>query len=338
MTSCWSKHILVHTSWASIALIRAIVRSRSVLTRQKVHSFCKQGHTTLAFLLLFGSFLLGCEDDLSARTHYDHPFTLFGTLSPDLDTQSVRVYAIEDFPTLGSDSIDAVVTSRDLTTGESRTWRDSVLVDPNGQHEHIFWSPFRAAYGHVYHLEVTRPSDGVMSYADVRVPPAATLRITSGDDPHVTVRIEGEGIRALTPMVEYVVKARDATKAPILAYQISYQGKEQQIPQGWQVTINMVLDRPWVQSWYNIDAPALTGTQCHAITLRELNFHVLVGDSLWNPPEGRFDPRVLSQPGVLSNVQNGFGFIGGGFRVDEQVFPSRKAVEDGCFAFYNPVQ
>ena len=279
--------------------------------------------------------LLGCSEELTPRAHYEIPFSVYGVLSPQLDTQSVRVYAVEDFPTLASpEPLDVVVTSTDMITDEQRIWAQTVLREPNGQYEYLFKAPFRAAYGHRYRIEVRRSSDSAVSFAEVRVPPPVQVRLVGPDSLTLQVRLEGKGIRALKPEVEYVLQAAGAAAAPILSYKVSYQTKERQVTGGWQININLGSDRYQLQSLYNHDAPAFTGTICHAIALRNLKLHVLVGDSAWNPPGGVFDPDILSEPGTLQNVQNGFGFIGGGYRIDVPLRPSRQAVEEACF-FYD---
>lgn len=295
-------------------------------------------HASIALLLLAATLLLGCEENLSPRDHFDRPFSVYGTLSPDLDTQSVRVYAIEDFPTLGVPSLGVIVTSKDLATGETRTWTDSVVVDPNGQYEHIFWYPFTAEYGHTYHVEVTRPSDGATSFADVRVPELATVQVDDSRSPHILVMIKGEGIQVLKPEAVYAVRAFDIngtndTSAVVLAYPFSYWGREKSVAGGWEIDIRMHFDRPWAQSWYNLDAGYLLGEHCKWLALVDFRLHVLVGDSVWNPHDNVFDPNVLSYPTTMSNVQNGFGFIGGGYRIDERLHISQGAIEKTCFAY-----
>lgn len=101
----------------------------------------------IVIVLLFAviAIIVGCEENLAPPEHFDELFTMYGVLSPDLDTQSVRVYPMEDIPTLGSpEPLDVDLTSTDLTTGQRRTWRDTVLAEPDGAHEYVFWSPFRA--------------------------------------------------------------------------------------------------------------------------------------------------------------------------------------------------
>jgi len=143
--------------------------------------------STGAILLLASTGLFGCEENLAPREHFETPFSLYGVLSPDLDTQSIRLYPLEAFPTLGS--------------------------------------PER-------------------------------------------LDVEGEDIRTLKPAFEYAVSK---PRCPRLHYNISYQEKERRVEQGWQVNLNL--------------------------------------------------------------VENGFGFIGGGYRVTKSLFPSREAVEYACFVY-----
>lgn len=74
----------------------------------------------VAGILLFASvYLMGCNENLAPRQPYDEvPLSIYGVLSPDLDTQSVRIYPLEDFSTLGSsEPLDLNVTSTDLQSG-----------------------------------------------------------------------------------------------------------------------------------------------------------------------------------------------------------------------------
>lgn len=301
--------------------------------------------TSIALLLLAATFL-GCEADLPTRDHFETPFSIYGVLSPDLDTQSVRVYATEDFPSLGSAAIDAVVTSKDLTTGETRTWKDSAIVDPNGQYEHVFWSPFRAEYGHRYHIEVNRPSDGARASAEARVPTLVTVRLDQSQSPNLYFTIEGDGFLALKPEAVYSLERPPFPPIyyPILTYSISYEGQQEKIADGWMFHIRMHFDHDKVEPWYLLDTKTqkIPELGCWQLILHHLRFRTVVGDSIWNPPGGVFDahilshPKVLSHPGVMSNVENGFGFVGGGYRIDEDLNLPRSAVEAACFIYFAP--
>lgn len=144
--------------------------------------------------------LPGCDEDLAATRGLDEPFALYGVLSPDLDSQSVRVYPVELFPTRGSaNGLDVEVTSVDLHTGERRLWKDSVIVDSIGRHEYLYWSQFRAEFGRSYRVEAQRSSDGATSFARVRIPAPVSVRIDESRAPLLDVFVEGDEVRILRP-------------------------------------------------------------------------------------------------------------------------------------------
>jgi hypothetical protein len=67
----------------------------------------------------------------------------------------------------------------------------------------------------------------------------------------------------------------------------------------------MGADAPRMRDFLGI-SPGSPLPLLHAILLQ-----VRILDANWDPPLGVFDPEVLSQPGVLSNVENGYGIWGG---------------------------
>jgi len=295
-----------------------------------------RGLVVVILLLLFATALAGCEENLAPRDPFEAPFSLYGVLSPDLAMQSIRVYPLEDFPTLGTpEPLHAHVFSTDLETGERRTWQDTVLVEPNGQHEYLYWSAFRAAYGHRYRVEAVRRSDGAMSFAEVRVPDPVTVRIADDRDASaVQVLIEGEGIRALKPEAEYIL-ANLAPGCEVLRNRFSYAGRERRVEGGWRVDINMVADRfDILFNCGGITVFAHPFCPPFFLLLRALDLHVLVGDVAWDPPGGLFDPDILSEHTTMTNVENGFGFIGAGYRIVAPLFPSEEALEYACFRYF----
>ena len=51
------------------------------------------------------------------------------------------------------------------------------------------------------------------------------------------------------------------------------------------------------------------------LAVREITLIAEVASEDWRPPNGVFDPELLVEPGTLSNVTNGFGFIGSAYEV-----------------------
>lgn len=289
-----------------------------------------------AIFFIFASLLtLGCEENLAPRSDLERYFSLYGVLSPDLGIQSIRVYAVEGFLTLDAANPDDILfTSTDLVTQEERIWEDSLQFDQNGQTELIYWSPFRAEYGHSYLIEATRLQDGVQSWAVARVPPRVDFRVLDGDSAAVRVVVEGEQIRLLNPEVGYVVNSfPNPERGPMRQYTISYQGAERQVEGAWQVTIVTTADRRDLQSRYNVEFEAALGIACNVLELRSMTFDAIVGDAAWDPPNGEFDAMALSFPEAMSNVENGFGFVTGGYQLQRALFPRREAVEYACFNY-----
>lgn len=282
-------------------------------------------------------FLLGCEENLAPRGFLDVSYSLYGVLSPDLDTQSVRLYPVEAFPHLTPESLGVAVASTDLVTGEETVWQESIVSSANGDTEHIFWAPFRAEYGHTYRIEAARPDSPVNTFAEVRIPDPVTVHILDPDTVLFRVSIEGGGIRVFKPEVVYGVRkslrARTGPAGPVRSIPVSYQGTEQATADGWTIAVNLHLDRWIVQGEYTAEFRS-GGIACPLLDLIDLELHVVVGDAPWDPPQGVFDPNVLSHHRALTNVQNGFGFIGGGYRIEAPLRPSQMVVEKGCF-FYD---
>jgi hypothetical protein len=52
------------------------------------------------------------------------------------------------------------------------------------------------------------------------------------------------------------------------------------------------------------------------IKVVKVEVRMIVANREWSPPGGVFDPEVLVEPSLMSNVQGGFGFVGSGFRLE----------------------
>lgn len=273
--------------------------------------------------------LLGCEEDLNLREDYPEPFTLYGLLSPDLSVQSVRVYPIEAFPQYTSvNPQDIRFTSTDLGTGEQITWQDSVVAASNGQQDLVYWSSFRPEHDHVYRVEATRLSDGASSYADVRIPPLVNVRSVDVVRPEpqiaiLNIIVEGEGIRVLKPEIFYEIMSIDNGRiGPRKGYWFSHHNSEVPIEGGWEIPINIWLDRQYASGAYGL------GIRPFVLILNEVRISLLIGNEVWDPPFGRFDTNLLSHQNALNNVENGLGFVGSGYRINELLVPGCDLVDD----------
>ena len=277
--------------------------------------------------------LAGCEEEVTAVLGTEEPFTLYGVLMPEAERQYVRVFPVENrLEPARPEPLDARFTSTDLETGEVRVWRDSLLQEEDGRYTHAFWSPFRVAQGRTYHLEVTR-SDGAVTQVEVPVPPPVELLPQAPilDENHPTWLPGTIPILARdAPFLRDIKVHYRCEFAPDYSEQfvISYDNVKRQTDGTWVVPISLYFDKRTIQAiaeQYNFYG------QEYGIVLLEVRLTMSVVNEGWDPPGGAFDAEVLAQPGVLENVENGFGFVGAGYHLNETLSPSVEAIEAAGF-------
>ncbi len=274
--------------------------------------------------------LAACEEDLNLRDDFPEPFTLYGVLSPDLDTQYVRVYPIDEFPRLDQEVPEGIrVTSVDLMTGEEIVWTDTIDTAPNGQRDLVFKAPFVPEHEHVYRVEARRKADGMRSYADVRIPPMVTVRsedviVEAKNSAILRVVVQGENIRVLKPEITYeVMLCARGSLGPKESFHFTHHGLEAPVDNGWEIPFNIWFDRLFVTGELGL------GIMPFTLILADVRINFLVGDEAWDPPFGVFAPNLLSHPDVLNNVENGLGFVGAGYRLESiRVKPSCALLTD----------
>ena len=289
---------------------------------RRLHLFCT------AALLLAVSFLTSCDQPIDAVIGEDRPFTIWGYLDAHADTQRVRVFSIEE--RLGVDRagpIDAMVTSTNLTTGESHTWIDREITYSDSSVGHVFEAAFRARYEERYRLSVRR-SDGAESSAEVTIPPPVKVELTDERNRVIVpIQIHGKPPNLVDATIIYDAitlppanpwPPGSATPPAIrLPVEVSYSGKEEPTDNGWRYEINLRDDFAIVQEQFELSCLSRD-----LIALRRIYFQFLAADEQWAPPNDSFDPNLLIEPGTFSNVENGYGFFGGGYTVSISWRPS----------------
>ncbi|NNE69514.1 MAG: hypothetical protein HKN29_04030 [Rhodothermales bacterium] len=304
--------------------------------------------------LLLGAVLLvvlsACESSVAPRADTDRHFSLYGVVSPDADSQGVLVFPIEnELRELPAEPIDAILTSTDLETGEELVWSDSLVFREDGV-VHVYWAPFRAIHDRSYQLSV-RSADGDRRAAvTVKVPPEAEIApglvredIWILQDVAITAPVE----RLNFLQVRYFVKAKVPPAA--LAYPVLLPDKQTSLgapppptdPQaplpptdslivqqfivpvdysndsfldasGWTIPINFSFDFTDIrQRVARVAQPDPT----YGIRLEHIEITLVAANAEWAAPQNVYDPEVLIQPGTMTNVQGGFGFVGAGYRL-----------------------
>ena len=62
-----------------------------------------------------------------------------------------------------------------------------------------------------------------------------------------------------------------------------------------------------------------------------ITLKLIVASEEWDPPGGTFDPEAMAHPIVMTNVGNGFGFVGAGYWLQHQWRPKMEALEAASF-------
>ena len=291
---------------------------------------------TALFLILGSALLLAsCREDVTAVVGASQPFSLYGVLNPEKDTQWVRVFEIRDqLRPLSPAPLDARVTSTNMTTGQTRTWQDSTIHFENDTYGHVYWAPFQAAYEQAYRLEVRR-SDEEESRVQTRVPSRITsiLRdprvVTTGEDAGVLLPmlLQGTVSRLYRPEAEYLVRYGNFA-ADVTTVSLSYRGEPEQTENGWLFTANLSED--YRDILLRLSSSNLYDEAC-GIKLLRVSLNVRIVNEEWALPAFITDPNEVVQPGVFSNVENGFGFLGAGYREQVQWIPQGDVLETAPF-------
>ena len=296
-----------------------------------------KGVTFAGYLVMIITFILclmlgGCDSEVDPVLGTEQPFTLFGLFSPAMDTQRVLVFPIQSELSLLSDEpLEAVFTSTDLTSQEVRVWTDSLIPQPNGEFNHLFWSPFVAEFGRSYLVEVADPT-GATTEVTVRVPPESEIVMQDASfisGVTIPVLIPGDIENIFKVEVRYGFDYRLTTAGEkIDNLTISQEGRFRKIEDGWLIRINLSSDfvtiRDFIQSRLSVD-------RAYGFDLQGMLLRLVVANEEWEPPGGEFDPDILVQPGTLSNVRNGFGFVGAGYRLEENLVPVDSALQEAGF-------
>ena len=283
----------------------------------------------LATILAVAVLAAGCDSTaVDPFIESDRYFSIYGSLDMQLKQQYLRVVAIDtEFGTRG-DTLDAVVTTTDLITGEIDFWRDSLFTFDDGNTGHVFISNFRIKAGHTYRVDVRR-SDGVVTSAETTVPletkgELGESVVTTPPEtalPHGFQRIFWRGLTREPHRVDVYYRYRSIPANPFIDVKVPYptRSSNDDTSEGWEITVNYTTDGDTLNEAIGGRGLRLAGVAMQVIVLAED----------WVPPGGVWDPEILSQPGVFSNVEHGFGFFGSAGRYAIEWIPGEDQPGEG---------
>ncbi|MFT5517402.1 MAG: hypothetical protein ACI80V_003545 [Rhodothermales bacterium] len=266
-----------------------------------------------------------CEEVVDPVLETGRPFTLFGFLDPGSNQQAIRVFPIE--PVLAqTQALPLDATVQVTGPGQPVVFADSIVYYRDGSVGHVFHAGFQPQFGTTYHISA-RDSRDQETTVTVRTPERAiiTLGEAGGILGNVLMPVAIEDAeQILSPRALYTF---ESTKAPFLwTIPVVYDADVLRSGDSWSVIVDLSRDIGVLFTVAGL-TPGL-----HPIILTDLRVQAFVTTDAWTPPEGTFDRELLVQPGVFSNVDNGFGFVGAGYVEGANTLPAAEVLRLAGFA------
>lgn len=271
----------------------------------------------MLILLALGT-LSGCDDTLiDPFDNEERYFTVYGHLDM-LETQhTLRVVPITRFAeriesTEGVE-IDAQVYTTDMVSGQRTQWEHTFSELDDGTFGHVFKAQFLVNANRTYKLEVIR-SDGKMTTAETTVPVIHAASVFEKGpvvfEQDSTLIYQDLNIPGITSPWEVNLIYLWGSGPINRRIFVPYGRPGQRTDNGWQMRINLSDDQEDVREnvQWSIDQGMIPNANEYGVSAMGVQIRML--DANWDPPNGVFDPEVLAQPGVMSNVENGYGFFG----------------------------
>lgn len=276
----------------------------------------------LALAVVIGS----CGDTTIDPFQNDEKFfTVFGFLDELENDHEIRVISVTrrqeriESPGDPQAKIDAEVFTTDLNSGVRTKWRHSLERLSDGSYGHIFRAHFLVTAQKRYMLEIIR-NDGKTTTAITKVPFVSRAdlfemgpEVISEDSslvyrdikiPDVPSPWEIEGVYL------WGGGGIDDNRVNRRVFVPYGRAGSRTVDGGWQLRINISEDQKYVEEsvQWSIDHNQFDVGTPVGLSSMGIQFRMLSDG--WDPPGGIFDAEIQSQPGRLSNVENGYGFFG----------------------------
>lgn len=261
------------------------------------------------FLLIFG---LGCEDAVIDPFNNDSKyFTVYGFLDESNNfipgaRHALRVIPVTrnaeriESPDDPQASIDARVFLTDVTDSLTTEMLHELKELEPGVYGHIYSSSLFLRPNHQYRVEIIR-KDEQFTYAETQLPNLSSVRaeqqdpIVNADSTDIRQNIVLTGIKALWNVdVIYHVSGPACFQAARIP--VSYGRVGRATENGWEIEVDITRDRQQIG--------AANQTIC------AMGIRARVMDDQWIFPEGELNLEELALPEMLTNVENGYGFVG----------------------------
>lgn len=268
---------------------------------KKVNARCLP---TILFVMAIGCWGSACEssfDPLEDNELYD--YSMYGYLDLNADTQWIRVMPILDtLISRNSAPLDIEVTLTRESNGEVEFLNDSLFFYNNVAYAWNYWTTARLHPDEEYTVRAESPA-GEYSEATVRVPkpfPEPEIEYSEGDE---RGNVFGQGAENIVvAQAIYTVIVLEPGGPPSMPFEIAFSNMERvQVRENGNYNFT-------IQAWPALESE--TGKSQSQILIQKRELIVASGSEDWPDLSGLTEHEVTI-PGVVSNVENGNGFIGG---------------------------
>ena len=250
--------------------------------------------SALIVVLAFAAAVMtaGCETAVDPFQPSDMYFSIGGVIDASAETQFVRLSPLRRSAVISPDPLDAVVTTTDLSTGETAMWRDSVFaLFPSGI-AHNAWTTFDFEPGHSYRFEARSPEGGASSVV-VELPDTVPEIVIQIPPFSSTATINVLNVEKLADL-RLMYCGREAGSALVQRVDIPLIDRASQYLHGFTVRVDAfeLAQRNDIEEIYWIRVLAMGA-----------------GEE-W-PEFENVDEETLALAETISNVENGAGYLGG---------------------------
>ena len=264
-------------------------------------------------MILVASSLAGCDEAIETRPEIEQTYTLWGTLDPTLPQQAVRVVRISDTVRVGSgEELDIEVTSRNLSSGEVTSWRDSLVSFRDGSQGRIYMADYQPEFGSQHEFRVT-PAQSPPVTVFIPVPPVVEPHVAPGESypGDVRYRIEWPQAPQLNEIqLTYVVRIGDG---PVERLTFPFPGEAVMSDEGWTLILRLEQDAVRLRDLVRL-RPQYQNSPLPTFFLYGLQIDVDVASETWRIPSVvRGDEVLRIQAEAFTNVTNGYGFVGASY-------------------------
>lgn len=258
-------------------------------------------------------FAVGCNQTFEPLQENDkYFFTIYGYLDASADTQWVRIVPPRKQLDAPPEVPEMLVTLENTETGETVIMKDSLFSSGSGFNYINFYTSMDVEPQQTYRVQAEHP-DGRASQTTVSTPGEFPTPMFFKDkfafvDRHIhQIIITGVAKENLIDVQTWWFARREGEE--IRKFTFSYRNRVEKIDTyGGAYVADVVFEEEEEAVLKEFNVPSFFGSD---VELLDQQIYVAIAGPEWNEEIPSFDDLVYSQPGILSNIENGLGYMVG---------------------------